>query len=158
MTLPWVLVMLGSLSPTWPIVSSAPVLPPLGFLIYLAWHQLRPGVFPIWAGLPLGLFDDLYSGQPLGSAVLLWSLVTIVVDTVEARFPWRGFLYDWVVAAALIGAYLPLSLGLANAAGASTPMVVILPQVAISILIFPLIGRLVGLVDRLRLLPVRVIE
>ena len=70
--LPLLLVMAGSLSPTWPVIAAAPVMPPLGFILLLAWQHLRPGLFPVWAGLPLGLFDDLFSGQPLGSAELLW--------------------------------------------------------------------------------------
>ena len=53
-SLPWLLVMLGSLSPTWPVIASAPLLPPFGFLLLVAWQQLRPGLFPVWAGLPLG--------------------------------------------------------------------------------------------------------
>ncbi len=72
--LPWLSIMLASLVPGWLVIASAPVMPPLGFLVLVAWRQLRPGLLPVWAGLPLGLFDDLYSGQPLGSAVLLWSL------------------------------------------------------------------------------------
>ena len=52
LTLPWLLVMLGSLSPLWPVIASAPLVPPLGFLILLGWLHLRPGLFPVWAGLP----------------------------------------------------------------------------------------------------------
>lgn len=150
---PWLTVMLGSLSPTWPLIASAPLLPPLGFLILLAWRQLRPGLLPVWAGLPLGLFDDLYSGQPLGSAILLWSIALIVLDVIELRFPWRNFLIDWLVAAGLILAYLPTAMGLAQ--GAVPSPLVLAPQLLISIFAYPLVGRLVALFDRLRLVHFR---
>jgi rod shape-determining protein MreD len=152
--LPWLTIMLGSLTPTWPIVASAPMLPPLGFTILLAWRQLRPGLLPVWAGLPLGLFDDLYSGQPLGSAILLWSLALILLEVIELRIPWRNFLVDWGVAALLIAAYLTAAMALS---GTPSSPVVLLPQLAISIAAFPLIGRLVALGDRLRLVPFRAI-
>lgn len=151
--LPWLTVMLGSLSPTWPVIASAPMLPPLGFLILLVWRQLRPGLLPVWAGLPLGLFDDLYSGQPLGSAVLLWSIALIALEVIELRFPWRNFFLDWLVAAGLIVLYLPTAMGLAM--GATPSPAVLAPQILISIFTYPLVGRLVALVDRLRLVPFR---
>jgi rod shape-determining protein MreD len=152
---PWLLVMLGSLSPTWPIVASAPVLPPVGFLFLIAWQQLRPGLFPIWAGLPLGLFDDLFSGQPFGSAVLLWSLAMIAIDVIETRFSWLGFAQDWLAASAIITVGLILALAIANAGGSSTTLAVIAPQLIVSILIYPLAGRVTWLADRFRLLPIR---
>lgn len=155
---PWIVVMLGSLSPTWPVVSSAPVLPPFGFLALLAWQQMRPGLFPVWAGLPLGLFDDLYSGQPFGSAVLLWSSAMIALDQIETRVPWRGFGLNWLEAAGLIAVYLLLALVLANADGGNTPPQVLLPQLAIAILTYPLVGRAISACDRLRLIPLRIIE
>ncbi len=155
LTTPWLLVMLGSLSPTWPIIASAPVVPPIGFLLLVAWQQLRPGLFPVWVGLPLGLFDDLYSGQPFGSAVFLWSLVMIGLDVVERRFPWRGFLHNWVVAIGVIAGYLVLTLGLANLAGGRTPLLVIVPQIALAALAYPIVARLVGAADRFRLIPIR---
>ena len=55
-------------------------------------------------GLPLGLWDDLFSGQPMGSGILLWSLATIGMDFIETRFPWRGFLTNWLVASGVIAA------------------------------------------------------
>jgi rod shape-determining protein MreD len=152
---PWLLVMLGSLSPVWPIIASAPVAPPFGFLLLVAWAQLRPGLFPVWAGLPLGLFDDLYSGQPLGSAVLLWSAAMIGLDVVERRFPWRGFLHNWVVAIGIIAGYLALTLALANLGGGKTPLVVIVPQIALAALAYPIAARLVGAADKFRLIPIR---
>lgn len=150
-SLPLLLVMAGSLSPTWPIIAAAPVVPPLGFILLLAWQHLRPGLFPVWAGLPLGLFDDLFSGQPLGSAVLLWSLAMILLDILEARFPWRGVLQNWLAGGAIITGYVVLSAQLAG--GLNLPL--LLPQIALSILAYPLAARLVGAVDRLRLIPIR---
>jgi len=152
---PWLLVMLGSLSPTWPVIASAPVMPPVGFLLLVAWQQLRPGLFPVWVGLPLGLFDDLYSGQPLGSAVVLWSVAMLGLDFIEHRFPWRGFVLNWLEASGIIAAYLVLSLQIANLGGGATPLATILPQVVLSVLAYPIAARLVGLADRVRLIKIR---
>jgi len=154
-SVPWVTVMLGSLLPAWIIIASAPILPPFGFLMLVAWRQLRPGLLPVWAGLPLGLFDDLYSGQPLGNGVLLWSVAVIALDIIEARLPWRNFLTEWLVAAALIIAYIVLSLALANLSGGAAPLQVVLPQVILSVLLYPVIGRTVAAFDRFRLIPFR---
>lgn len=156
--LPWLSVAIGSILSTIIVIASAPVMPPLGFLIYLAWRQLRPGLLPIWAGLPLGAFDDLYSGQPFGSGVLLWSLAAIVLDVVETRFPWRNFATEWLVAAAMTASYAVSCLLLANIDSASTPLLTIVPQIIASILVYPLACRVVALIDRLRLVPVMVID
>lgn len=154
---PWLFVMLGSLSPTWPLIASAPILPPLGFLALVAWQQLRPGLFPVWAGVPLGLFDDLYSGQPFGSAILLWSIAMIGLDLLESRVPWRGVVQNWLVGVLVIIAYLLIGLAFANAAGGSAPARVMIPQMVVAALIFPLVARLVAIVDRFRLVPIRVV-
>ena len=140
------------------MIASAPVLPPLGFLIFIGWCQLRPGLLPIWAGLPLGLFDDLFSGQPFGAAVLLWSLSAIVLEVIEARVPWRNFLTEWLVAIALITIYIVLCLALTNLDGASAPLRIIMPQIVISTLAYPLVGRFVAMVDRFRLKPIMVLR
>jgi len=128
-------------------------MPPVGYLMFLAWRQLRPGLLPVWSGLPLGLIDDLYSGQPFGSAALLWSVSAIVLDVVEARLPWRSFLTEWLVAIAMIAVYIVIGLALANWAGASTPLQTVGPLIVISVLFYPLAGRLVAFADRIRLIP-----
>lgn len=154
---PWVTVVLASIVPHWLVIASAPILPPFGFLTLLAWRQLRPGLLPMWAGLPLGLADDLFSGQPFGSAILLWSLTMIALDFIEGRFPWRSFLLEWAVAAGLLAAYCVLSLIAVNLAGAAAPLPVLAPQIAVGILVYPLVGRMVAAFDRLRLLPFKVV-
>ncbi len=150
--MPWASVMLGSLFTALAWIASAPVLPPFGLLVLIAWRQLRPGLLPVWAGLPLGLFDDLYSGQPMGSAVLLWSGAMLVLEAIEARVPWRGFPIDWIIAAILIAIVLALGTGLANLAGGATPLRLLGPQITLSTLLYPLVGRTIAALDRLRLI------
>lgn len=150
---PWLSVMLASLLPGWLFMASAPYVPPFGFLVLLAWRQLRPGLLPVWAGLPLGFFDDLYSGQPLGSAILLWSMAMILLEVIELRFPWRSFALEWLLATALIVVYIIASLGAANAAGGNAPLTVLGPQAILSVLLYPFVGRIVALLDRFRLAP-----
>ncbi len=151
--IPWASVMLATLIPIWLTIASAPLLPPLAFLVFISWRQLRPGLLPIWAGLPLGFFDDLYSGQPLGSAVLLWSAAAITLDIIETRLPWRNSWTDWLLATGIIAAYILLCLLFANLAGGSTGIQVVVPQIAMSILCYPLVDRLVAWLDRTRLIP-----
>lgn len=154
-TVPWLLVILGSLSPIWPVIASAPLVPPFGFIFLVAWQQLRPGIFPVWAGLPLGIVDDLYSGQPFGCAVLLWSMAMIGLDLIERRIPWRNVLHNWMVASAIIAGYLVAALLITNVAGGATRLAVIVPQIAIAVLVYPLAARLVGAADRFRLIQIR---
>ena len=152
--LPWLSIILGSMLSTVLVIASAPIMPPLGFMTFLAWRQLRPGLFPIWACLPLVLFDDLYSGQPFGSAVLLWSVAAIALDVIEERVPWRYFFTEWLVAAAMAATYIVACLAIANLASASTPVLILVPQIIASILVYPLVCRLVALIDQLRLVPI----
>jgi rod shape-determining protein MreD len=155
MGLPWLVVMLGSMTQNWLAISSAPIMPPLGFILLVAWQQMRPGLFPVWAGLPLGLFDDLYSGQPMGSAVTLWSITMLVLDFIEFRLPWRGIALTWVVASATIALYLYLAHFIAGLGAGGINPGLLLPQFGLSILAYPILARLVGLADRLRLIPIR---
>lgn len=153
-SIPWLTVMLASLVPTWLVIAPAPLVPQLGFLVLLAWGQLRPGVLPSWAGLPLGAFDDMFSGSPIGSAIMLWSIAMIVLELIELRVPWRNFPMEWLISAAMIGTTLVATALAVNAAGGVTPLRVILPQLAISVLVYPLVARLVAGFDRMRLIPV----
>lgn len=153
--IPWLTIMLGSLTPWLPVIAPAPVLPPVGFVLLLAWRLLRPGLLPLWAGLPLGLFDDLYSGQPLGSGVLLFSLTLIAIELIEIRFPWRSFWLDWLTATAILIIYLVVAAVLSGAEPTLVQLRVIVPQLMLSIVLFPVVARLVAHLDRVRLMRVR---
>ncbi len=149
--------MLASLAPLLPIIASAPVLPPLGFMMFIGWRLVRPGLLPMWAGIPLGLFDDLFSGQPVGSAIMLWSVALLAIEAIEARFPWRGFLQDWLTASAAIFVYLVAAALLAGGRGGLGLVPIIVPQLLLSILLFPIFGRMVAALDRIRLAQFRVV-
>lgn len=153
--LPWASIMLGSLTPLLPVIAAAPILPPFGYLMLLGWRMLRPGLLPLWAGFPLGLFDDLFSGQPMGSGVLLFSLTMIGIELLELRFPWRGFWHDWGVASLALTLYLAIAALISGADLTLVQLTVILPQLLISIVLFPIIVRIVSMLDRIRLLRVR---
>src|SRR6187551_951881 len=103
---PWLAILVASLTPLLPIIASAPVVPPLAYMLLLAWRLMRPGLLPLWAGLPLGAVDDLFSGQPFGSGILLFSLTLIGIELLDVRYPWRGFLLDWLLGSAILALYL----------------------------------------------------
>ena len=153
--LPWASVMLLSLLSASTVVLSAPLLPPIAFQALLAWRLLRPGMLPVWAGFPLGAVDDLYSGQPLGSAILLWSLALLLMEQVDRHLRWRGFLADWLVSSALIVLYLAGTMVIASFQGAPFEPKLLLPQAIITIIVHPLVARLVAALDRIRLLPLK---
>ncbi|WP_240624766.1 rod shape-determining protein MreD [Aurantiacibacter odishensis] len=147
--------MLGSLTPLLPVIAPAPILPPLGYLLLLAWRMLRPGLLPMWAGLPLGLFNDLYSGQPVGSGILLFSVTMIALELLEIRFPWRSFWQDWLVAALFVPVFLLFSALFSGASIGFRQLALLMPQLLLSVIAFPIVAKMVSLLDRVRLTRVR---
>lgn len=152
---PWLSIMLASLTPLLPIIAPAPILPPLAYMLLLAWRLMRPGLLPSWAGLPLGAFDDLFSGQPFGSGILLFSLTLIGLEMLDARFPWRSFWQDWIVAIGVIAAYLVVAALVSGAHVDRGMLLALVPQFGLAVLMFPIVARVVSMLDRLRLLRVR---
>jgi len=156
--LPWASVILFSLAPFAPLVASAPVMPPFALMVLLAWRMYRPGLLPVWAGAPLGALDDLFSGQPFGSAIMLWSAAMILLEYVDTRMRWRGFAADWALAAGLTATALLLGALIANMTGGASPLAVIGPQILLVLALHPAVIWLVALLDRLRLIPIRELD
>lgn len=135
-----------------PLVANSPVLPPLGLLFFLCWQLLRTEMWPVWVGLPLGLWDDLFSGQPIGTAVGLWTLASIAIHYSSQRIYWRGFLHDWAIAALLIAIIQSLAALIVHPDAATGRVLgLVVPQVIISALLVPLLMRLTGKFDNFRL-------
>lgn len=148
---PYASIMLGSLLPHLLIADSMPALPPLGFVMLLCWRLIRPGLLPLWIGVPLGLFDDLFSGQPFGSAIFLWSVTMIAIEMIETRFPWRGFWQDWFTAGLAIVLYILAAMVVSGAPITQYQMFASVPQIILSVLLYPLFSRLVARLDSFRL-------
>ncbi len=156
-SIPYFTVVLGSILPSFFLTSAVPLVPPLGFMLLLGWRIVRPGLFPVWVGFPLGIIDDLFSGQPFGSAILLWSLAMIAVEMIEVRFPWRNYIQDWMTVSLVIASYLATAALLSGAEIGLPGLIALGPQLLLSILLFPIIARMVARLDRLRLKRVRVV-
>lgn len=141
----------GSALALLPTVSSIALLPPMGLLALLGWRLLRPELWPIWAALPLGFADDLFSGQPIGSAMGLWTASLIVLEMVDNRLVWRNYWQEWVIAAALITLCVTGGWALAIVAGGGGSPIVIVPQLIVAILCFPFVQRVCAMLDAWRL-------
>ena len=150
-TVPYVTIVLGSVLPVLFLADVMPIVPPLGYLFLIGWRIMRPGFLPLWAGMPLGLVDDLFSGQPFGSAIFLWSVTMIVLEGLEARFPWLGFWQDWFTAGLAVTVYILAAMVVSGAPLSVTMLFAAGPQLLLSILLYPLISRVIAWLDRFRL-------
>jgi rod shape-determining protein MreD len=148
-------ILLASLLPILFVASAVPLIPPLGLMMLIGWRLVRPGIMPVWAGFPLGLWSDLFSGYPFGSAILLWSMAMLAIEALEARFPWRGFVQDWLTATLILSSYLLFAAVLSGAVVSVPLLQAILPQLLLSVLLFPIVSRMIARLDRLRLMRFR---
>ena len=88
-------------------------------------------------------------------SILLFSLTLIAAELLDARFPWRSFWQDWIIASGTVAAYLAVAALFSGARVDMSQLTALLPQLLLSVLTFPIIARMVSLLDRLRLLRVR---
>jgi rod shape-determining protein MreD len=139
-------VMLGSLMTLLPVIASVPFLPPFGLMVLLGWRMVRGDSMRVWVPVLLGFFDDMVSGQPLGSAMLLWTICVLAIDVLDTRLVWRDFWQDWLIASGAIGFCLIAGRLVASPFGAHVDTALLL-QVLTSAALFPLIYRLCAWLD-----------
>lgn len=151
LAIPIASIIVGSMVTTLPFFTAQPLLPPFGLLMFLSWRLMRPGLLPVWSGVPFGLMDDIFSGQPFGSAGLLWSIAMLIIEIIDSRAIWRDHLQDWIIASLLIMAVLLGGLWIAGLAHAASSPFVLLPQIILSILLYPLVVRICARLDSWRL-------
>jgi rod shape-determining protein MreD len=148
---PVVATLAGSLLQALPLIATAPVLPPFGLLMLLGWRLLRPELWLAWVALPLGVFDDLVSGQPLGTAMALWTASFLLIDMVDDRLLWRDYWIEWAVATGLIAFCMAGGWAATAITSGAAPFGTIVPQMLVTILCFPAAVRLCAVLDRWRL-------
>jgi rod shape-determining protein MreD len=141
-------ILLGAVLP-W--VAQSPWLPNLGFLILLTWRLMRPEIWPIWAAAGFGIVADIVSGSPLGQSTLLWTAIFLGLDSLDAWMGARDYWLDWAAAGAAI---LFHSVGvwyIALLMHSEVAFFVMVPQLVMSVLAYPIAARIILSLDRWRL-------
>ncbi|MEP7316073.1 MAG: rod shape-determining protein MreD [Sphingomicrobium sp.] len=134
-----------------PIVSSSGWWPNTGLLILIAWRMLRADAWPSWWAAPMGFVNDLLMGTPLGLSVSLWTAIMLIMDLVDRRTQWRGYVIEWGVACLLIALAGWVEWQVAALNGAPVPLAQVAPAVIVEMLAFPIAAWLVARIDRRRL-------
>lgn len=143
--------LVGSACALLPTVALSPAWPPFGLLMLLGWRLMRPEMWAAWVGLPLGLADDLMTGQTLGTGMVTWTACLLLVDLVEVRLLWRDYWQEWLLAAIAITLAILAAWAIARWTGGGASVKLVYPQILTSILCFPVVGRLCAMLDRWRL-------
>ncbi len=134
-----------------PVVATAPVLPPFGLMMALAWRLLRPEIWGPWIALPLGLADDLIGGAPLGTAAILWTIAFLGLDIADARPMWRDYWLDWWFAAIALAFCGIGDWAITAFVSGGAPIWTALPTILIAVILFPAVAWIAARLDRWRL-------
>ena len=148
---PAVSVALASLLASLPILSQNGWYPDFGFLTLIAWRLLRSDAFPAWWAAPLGFWNDLATGSPLGLSVTLWTAVIVALDLADRRTLFRDYWLEWAIAVLLLFINEWLQHLVAAWMGAELPFSSLVPPVLISAASFPVFAWAVGRLDHYRL-------
>ncbi|AMO71639.1 hypothetical protein AZE99_07035 [Sphingorhabdus sp. M41] len=141
---------MGSMITALPIITDYPILPPMGLMVVLAWRLIRPGYWAVWAGFPLGLIDDIFSGQPLGSAAFLWSVIFILLEGVDRKAVRRDYWQDWLIASTAMIIVLIGGMLIVDFQSNLLRLDLLVPQILLSVLLYPFVARLIGAIDNWR--------
>ena len=148
---PALTVVFASLLTALPIVSMSGWFPDFGFMVLIAWRLLRADAWPAWWAAPLGFFNDLATGHPIGFSVALWTATMLALELADRRTMWRGYWLEWSFAALLLLANEAAEWRIAQVMGASLPFLTVVPPLLISVLAFPIVAWAVSRLDRWRL-------
>ena len=141
----------ATLIDTLPIVIQTPLIPEFAFLVLIAWRLLRPGLWQASVALPLGLFNDIVTGHPIGQSMVIWTVIFLFLDLIDSRVGWRDYWLDWLFASVAILGNIAASWYIADLSGAAVRFEILLPQLALSVFSYPLVARLVLSLDHWRL-------
>ena len=151
MLLPAASVVAASLLAALPIVSTSGWYPDFGYLALIAWRLLRADPWPAWWAAPLGFVNDLFTGYPIGFSIALWSATMLALDLIDRRTMWRDYWIEWVLAAVRITVDELLQWRAAKAVGGAPELAGMVPQLIISICMFPVVAWAVSRIDAWRL-------
>jgi rod shape-determining protein MreD len=139
------------LGPILPLVAESPWVPNLGFLVLLTWRLMRPEIWQIWAAAAFGFAADIISGAPLGQSTLIWTAIFLGLDSLDAWMGVRDYWLDWLAAAAAIFFHSVGVWYIALLMRSDVAFWVMVPQLVMSVLAYPIAARIVLSLDRWRL-------
>lgn len=142
---------LASLLGLLPIVAQVGWGPSFGFLMLIAWRLLRADAFPGWWAAPLGLWNDLVVGEPVGLSVLTWTLAILLLDLADRRTMWRDYWLEWLLAAVLLFIGAVIRWQVDALMGAHHEFHMIWAPLAIAVLAFPVAAWAASRLDWWRL-------
>lgn len=134
-----------------PFVVATPLIPDLGLMVLVAWRLLRPEIWTANTALGLGLFNDLVAGNPIGQSMLLWASLFLIFDIIDSRLGFRDYLMDWAIAAVAIAGVHAGAWYIALLFGSDTGIAIVLPQMALGALAYPIVARIIIALDHWRL-------
>ena len=144
-------VLFASLLEILPIVAMNGWFPEFGFLTLLAWRLLRSDIWPAWWAAPLGLFNDIVTGSPIGLSVALWTATMLLLDLIDRRTMWKDYWIDWGLAVVLVFAYEVAEWQVARIMGAPLPFSSVAAPAIISVFAFPVAAWAAARLDSWRL-------
>ena len=134
-----------------PIVAAHGWGPDAGLVMLLAWRIRRADAWPAWWAAPMGFANDLVTGQPIGLSTAWWALVTLAMEVLDRRTMWRDYWLEWAIAMLFIAGGTTLAWKVAAWQGAPVPFELVLPNLLLGIMLYPLAAALVATLDRWRL-------
>ena len=135
-----------------PIVAQTPLLPDFGFLVLITWRLLRPEIWTPQMALALGLASDLVTGHPLGQGMLIWTATFLAIDLIDSRLGFRDYWMDWLIAAGALIFQSVTAWYIALLMHSDVRFAVMLPQIGLAVLAYPVAARIVVSLDRWRLM------
>jgi rod shape-determining protein MreD len=135
-----------------PITGPTLWIPNLAFMTLITWRLVRPEIWQAQVALGFGLLADLIvPGAPLGQSMLLWTLIFLGFDYADHLLGVRDYWLDWTLATAAILFHSAAVWYIALLTGAKVSFLVMVPQLILSILFYPLMARIILRLDRWRL-------
>ena len=141
----------ASLLASMPIISQNGWFPEFGFITLISWRLLRGDALPAWWAAPLGFWNDMVTGSPIGLSVALWTIVMVALDIADRRTLFRDYWLEWAIAVLLLFINEWVQLRVAAWMGAELPFSTLVPPVLIAIASFPLFAWAISRLDRWRL-------
>lgn len=96
------------------------------------------------------MVDDMFSGQPFGSAAFLWSVIFLALETLDRRGVGRDYWQDWLIASLSIIFVLICGMLIIDFQSNLLRLEILVPQILLSVLLYPFVTRLIGAIDNWR--------